>query len=101
MAKESKCNGIQTYLDQIDLVERLVAPRLLDIKNTDDILVVEIAQQLHLTKGSQTEHGVIKGRDLLDGDLLARGLMYGRARELVNRNNPQRSFEVRTHQTTP
>lgn len=99
--KESKMQWVRTYLDQIDLIKCLVTPGLLNVKNTDDVLVVEVAQELHLTQGSQTEHGVVKGRDLLDGNLLARGLMYSRATELVSHNGPHCSFEVRTHQTTP
>ena len=33
--------------------------------------MVEVAKQLHLTKCSEAEHGVVERRDLLDGDLLA------------------------------
>lgn len=69
-----------TYLNQVDFVEGLVAPRLLDVKDADNILVIEVAQKLHLAECSQTEHGVIEGCDLLDGDLLSRGLMYRRAK---------------------
>ena len=60
-----------TDLDEVDLGERLVASRLLDIQYRDDVLVVEVAEQLHLTQSSETEHGVVKGSDLLDGNLLA------------------------------
>ena len=67
-----------TYLDEIDLVEALVAPRSLDVQNRNDILMVEVAQQLHLTQSSQTEHGVVKGNDLLDCNLLTRGLVNRR-----------------------
>jgi hypothetical protein len=41
--------------------------------------VVEVPQQLHLTQRPQTEHGVVEGCDLLDGDLLARRLVQRRA----------------------
>jgi hypothetical protein len=64
-------------LDEIDLVEGLVVSWLLDIQNGDDILVVEIPQKLHFSKSSKTEHGVVEGGDLLDGNLLARGLVDG------------------------
>lgn len=37
--------------------------------------MVEISQQLHLTQGSQAEHRVVEGRDLLDGDFLPRRLV--------------------------
>jgi hypothetical protein len=33
--------------------------------------MIEVPEQLHLTKSSQTEHGVIEGGNLLDGDFLA------------------------------
>ena len=59
------------YLDQIHLGEALVVPGLLDVENGDNVLVVEVAEQLHLSQCSQAEHGVVKGCDLLDGDLLA------------------------------
>ena len=67
------------YLNEVDLVERVVSPRLLDIENGDDVLVVKVSQELHLSKSSQTEHGVIKRSNLLDGDLLTRRLVDGRA----------------------
>lgn len=41
--------------------------------------MVEVPKQLHLAQCPQAEHGVIKGGDLLDGDLLARRLVYCRA----------------------
>jgi hypothetical protein len=59
------------YLNEVDLVEAVIASRLLDIEDGDDVFVVEIAQQLHLSQGSQTEHGVVEGGDLLDGNLLS------------------------------
>lgn len=42
--------------------------------------MVEIAQELHLSEGPQAKHGVVEGGDLLDGNLLARGFVYRRAR---------------------
>jgi hypothetical protein len=60
-----------TYLDQVDLSECLVVSRLLDVEDGNDVLVVEVSEQLHLSQCSQTEHGVVKGCNLLDGDLLA------------------------------
>lgn len=41
--------------------------------------MVEVAQQLHLTKRPQAEHGVVKRSDLLDGHLLTGRLMDSRA----------------------
>lgn len=59
------------YLNEVDLVKAVIASRLLDVKDGDDVFVVEIAQQLHLSQGSQTEHGVVEGGDFLDGNLLS------------------------------
>jgi hypothetical protein len=59
------------YLNEVDLLEAIIASRLLDVEDGDDVFVVEIAQQLHLSQGSQTEHGVVEGGDLLDGNLLS------------------------------
>lgn len=67
------------YLDEIDLVERIVSSRFLNIENGDDVLVVKVSEELHLSKSSQAEHGVVKRSNLLDGDLLSGGLVDGRA----------------------
>lgn len=69
----------KTNLNKVNLGKTFIIPRLLNIQNADDILVVEISQQLHLSKRSQAEHAVIKRRDLLDSDLLAGRLMECRA----------------------
>jgi hypothetical protein len=65
-----------TYLNQIHFIKRLVASRLLNVENRDDVLMVEIPQQFHFSESSEAEHGVIKGSDLLDGDFLAGWLVY-------------------------
>jgi hypothetical protein len=65
----------RAHLNQIDLGEGLVVAGLLDVENGNDVLVVEVSEQLHLSQRPQTEHGVVEGCDLLDGDLLARGLV--------------------------
>jgi hypothetical protein len=69
----------RAHLDEVDLCESLVVSGLLDVEDGDDVLVVEVAEQLHLSQRSQTEHGVVEGCDLLDGDLLARRLVQRRA----------------------
>jgi hypothetical protein len=69
----------ESYLDEIDLSECFIAPWLLDVKNRDDVFVVEVPEQLHLTQGSQAEHGVVEGGDLLDSNLLSGGFMECRA----------------------
>jgi hypothetical protein len=68
-----------TYLNQINFVESLVVAGSLDVQDGDNVFVVKVSQQLHLTQCSQTEHGVVEWCDLLDCDLLARGLVNGRA----------------------
>lgn len=70
------CSGSRSftgdkYLNEVDLVEAIIASRLLNVEDGDDVFVVEIAQQLHLSQSSQTEHGVVEGGDLLDGNLLS------------------------------
>jgi hypothetical protein len=67
------------YLNQVHLVEALVVARSLDIQNGDNVLMVKVAQQLHLTQCPQAEHGVVERGDLFDGDLLAGRLVNGGA----------------------
>ena len=62
---------VVTYLNQVDFGERFIISGLLNVKNRDDVLVVEVSEELHLTKCTQAEHGVIEGGDLLDCDLLS------------------------------
>lgn len=76
MIFQSGIREAESYLDQVHLVEAVIATRLLDVENRNDILMVEVPEELHLTQRSETEHGVVEWSDLLDGNLLARGLMY-------------------------
>ena len=64
-------SGRETNLNKVDLVEALVAPGLLDVEDRDDVFMVEVPEKLHFAKGSETEHGVVEGSNLLDGDFLA------------------------------
>ena len=73
-----------SYLDQVDLGKCFQAARFLDIKDGNDVLVVEVSQELHFSKCAQAEHGVIEGCDFLDCDLLARRFVNGRATWLVS-----------------
>jgi len=76
MVSQSARSCLQSqYLDEIDLGKGLVVAGLLDIKNGNDVLVVEVSKQLHLSQCSQAEHGMVEWRNLLDGHLLARGLV--------------------------
>lgn len=70
---------VVAYLDQINLVKRLITPWLLDVEDADDVLVVKVAQQLHLSESSQTKHGVVERSDFLNGDLLPGWFVYRRA----------------------
>jgi hypothetical protein len=51
----------------------------LDIQNGDDVLVVKVAQQLHLAQCPKAEHRVVEGGNLFDGNLLAGRLVNGGA----------------------
>ncbi len=73
-----------TYLDQVNFRKCFQAARFLDIKDRNDVLVVEVSQELHFSQCAQAEHGVIEGRDFLDCDLLARRFVNGRASLLVS-----------------
>lgn len=72
-------SNFSSYLNQVHLVEALVVTRSLDIQNGDDVLVVKVAQQLHLAQCPQAEHGVVEGGNLFDGNLLAGRLVNGGA----------------------
>jgi hypothetical protein len=68
-------------LDEIHLCKGLVAPGLLNIKDGDDILMVEVPQQLHLAQSPKAEHRVVEWSNLLDRNLLSAGLVKRRTRE--------------------
>lgn len=46
--------------------------------------MVEVAQHPHLAQGAHTEHGVLEGAYLLDGDLHTRRPVHGRANDTVS-----------------
>jgi hypothetical protein len=82
----------ESYLNEVDLVEAVIASGSLDIQNRDDVFVVEVAEQLHLTEGSETKHGVVERSNLLDGDFLTRGLVDSRASFTLANGRGTRSF---------
>jgi len=45
-----------TDLNEVHLVERLIVARLLDIEYGDDVLMVEIAQELHFPERPEAKH---------------------------------------------
>lgn len=79
LASSQTLTRFNAYLDEVDLCECLVVTRLLNVEDRNDVLVIEVPQQLHLSQRSQTEHRVVERRDLLDGHLLARRLVQRRA----------------------
>lgn len=93
--------GLHELLDEIDLVKGVVAPGLLDVEDRDDVLVVEVAQQLHLAQRPQAEHGVVEGGDLLDGDLLPGGLVDRRALTVRFPGCQTMRLGCKTYHTTP
>jgi len=72
-------DGLYAHLDEIDLGKGLVVSWPLNVEDGNDVLVVEIPKQFHLAQSAQTEHGMVKGSDLLDGHLLVGWFMQGRA----------------------
>jgi hypothetical protein len=38
------------YLNEVDFIEGVVAPRLLYIKDGDDVFMVEVPEELHLSE---------------------------------------------------
>ena len=45
--------------------------------------MMEMAEELDFAEGTETEHGVVKGRNLLDGDLTAGGSVNSRTDNAV------------------
>jgi hypothetical protein len=58
--------GLHQLLHKIHLVEIINTWGIKDVKYGNDVFVAKVAQKLDLAKSSQTEHGVLKGRDALD-----------------------------------
>lgn len=54
--------------------------------------MVEVAEQLHFTEGSETKHGVVERSNLLDGDFLSGGLMDSRASFTLANSHGTKSF---------
>lgn len=67
------------HLNQIHFIEALVVAGSLNIQDGDNVLVVEVAQELHLAECSQAKHGVVEWGNFFDGNLLARRLVDGGA----------------------
>ena len=92
---------LMTHLNEIDLGKCLIIARLLDIENGNDVLVIEVAQKLHLSQGSQTEHGMIEGSNLLDGHFMAGGFVKGGAVTVYQPSSSWGSCGLHAHHTTP
>ena len=48
--------SISTYLNKVHLREVLIIARLLNIEDRNDIFMVEVAEQFHLTQSSEAKH---------------------------------------------
>ena len=59
--------GLHKFLDEVDLLEVIERGRAENVEYGDDVLVVEVAEELDLAEGAETEHGVVEGGDALDG----------------------------------
>lgn len=71
-------------MDEIDFREGLIISGFLNIEDGNDVLVVEVPEELHFSEGSETEHGVVKGGDLFNGDLLSRGFVESRTTHQIS-----------------
>lgn len=58
-------------MNEIDLGKAIIITRSLDIEDRNDVLMVEISQQFHLSQSSKTKHGVVERGDFFDGNFLA------------------------------
>ena len=69
---------------------------------SDDVLVVEVTQKLHLTQRPQAKHAVVERCDLLDGHLLPGRLVKGGAvHNAKSALHTTPSARVCTYHTTP
>lgn len=75
----------KSHLNQVHFAEGLEVTWPDNVKDRNDVLVVEMSEQLDLSEGPQTEHRVVKGCDALDGYAGLRWLVNGRAGEKQNR----------------
>lgn len=71
--------GLHKLLHQIYFCEVCEGWGTEDVQYSDDVLVVEMAEELDLAKGAQAEHGVIEGGDALDSNFPLRRDMNSRA----------------------
>jgi hypothetical protein len=69
--------SLHELLDEIDVPKVVEGGGAEDVEDGDDVLVVEVAEELDLPESAEGEHGVVKGRDALDGDLALGGEMEG------------------------
>jgi hypothetical protein len=69
--------SLHEFLNQVHFEEALEIARFLNVENGDDVLMIEVTKELHLSKGAKTEHGMIEGSDFLDSHLLTARLVNG------------------------
>ena len=58
--------GLHQLLYEVDFFEVLERWRAENVKDGNDVLVVEVSEEPYFTKSAQAEHGMIKGGDTLD-----------------------------------
>ena len=71
---------LHKFLHEIDFAKGFERVWAEDVKYANDIFVLEVTQEFDFAKCSQTEHGVVEGGDLLDGDASLRRDMLSRAK---------------------
>jgi hypothetical protein len=62
-------------LDEVDFLEVFDVRWLEYVEDRDYVFMIEVAKQLDLAQGAQTEHRVVKGRNAFDGHFALRWYM--------------------------
>jgi len=62
-------------LDEVDFLEVFDVRWLEYVEDRDNVFMIEVAKQLDLAQGAQTEHRMIKGRNTFDGYFALRWYM--------------------------
>ena len=62
--------GLHELLDEVDFLKVVEGCGSEDVKDGNDVLVVEMAEELDFAERPEAEHGVIERRNLLDRNFL-------------------------------
>jgi len=68
-----------TCLYQVHLRKGFIIAWFLNVKDRDNVFMIEIAEQFHLPQSPETKHRMIEWGDFLDSDFLAGRLVKRRA----------------------